>query len=393
MKRYVLMFTMFLVMVSPIWGNSGENTISWGVLIDLSGPTSVWGKIQAQGQLDAVQWINEQGGIRGKKLKLIVIDDKYKVHDGVMGFKRLTEGEGVVGIYIQSTGTTLNLAEKINKLALPTFGASFTAKLQDPAKTPYNFFVGPSYADQARVALKWIADTWQDTTRRPKVVFLYPDNTYGRDILDVAKDYAKKLNIMVGADQVVDWPTLDATTQLHNMKKDAPDFAYLTSTTQQAATVLKDAKRLGVTTKFVCNIRSFDESILKLAGAAAEGVYGVQPFAPFGSEVSGMRMVKASCKSPDFENATYVEGWVNILVIAEGLRIAAEKGTVTPASVKAALETIRDFDPGGLAPPITFTPDDHRASTKARIFKVENGTFKPVTEFIDVGRDREYVGQ
>ena len=94
------------------WGagpTGAAEAIKWGVLIDLSGPTSDWGKNQIKGQLDAMRWVNEHGGINGKELKLIVIDDGYKVPRGVAGYNRLVDSEKVIGLYIQSTGTTLTL--------------------------------------------------------------------------------------------------------------------------------------------------------------------------------------------------------------------------------------------------------------------------------------------
>ncbi len=165
--------------------------IKWGVLIDLSGPTSDWGKNQVKGQLDAMRWVNENGGINGKELKLIVIDDGYDTAKGVAGYNRLVDSEKVMGLYIQSTGTTITLAKKIVADGVATIAASFTSKFQNPAKTPFSFFVSPSYGTMGRIALKWIKDNWKDKSRNPKICYLYPDNTYGRDILDVCKDYAK----------------------------------------------------------------------------------------------------------------------------------------------------------------------------------------------------------
>ena len=49
--------------------SAAEGEIKWGVLIDLSGPTSDWGKNQAKGQLDAMRFVNEHGGINGKDLQ------------------------------------------------------------------------------------------------------------------------------------------------------------------------------------------------------------------------------------------------------------------------------------------------------------------------------------
>jgi branched-chain amino acid transport system substrate-binding protein len=370
--------------------------IKWGVLIDLSGPTSDWGKNQVKGQLDAMRWVNEHGGINGKDLKLIVIDDSYDTSKGVAGYNRLIDSEKVLGIYIQSTGTTITLAKKIVADGVATIAASFTSKFQDPAKTPFSFFVSPSYGTMGRIALKWVRDTWKDKSRNPKICYLYPDNSYGRDILDVCKDYAKKIGVDVGADQVINWPTKDATVQLTNMKRDDPDYAYITSTAMNGAVILKNAKALGLRTKFISNIRNFEEALITLSGGAAEGSYGVHPIAPYGAPVPGMKKIlEAHEKWHPGEEGTnvYVEGWVNILSVSEALKAADKAGDLTPAGIRKAFETFKDFDTGGLAPPLTFTSTDHRASMAAKIYQIQNGKMVDVSGWIALPKDMEYFGK
>ncbi|HMK36676.1 MAG TPA: ABC transporter substrate-binding protein [Desulfomonilaceae bacterium] len=370
--------------------------VKWGVLIDLSGPTSDWGKTQTKGQLDAARWINENGGINGKKLELVVIDDAYNVPKGVAGYNRLIESEKVLGVYIQSTGTTLTLAKKIAEDKITTFGASFTSKFQDPSKFPYSFFVGPSYGTMGRVALKWIKDNWKDTSRKPKICYLYPDNQYGRDILDACNLYAKTLGIEVVTDQVVNWPTKDATVQLTNMKRTDPDFAYLTSTAMNGAVILKNAKALGLRTKFISNIRNFEETLITLSGGAAEGSYGVDPFAPYGADVPGMKKV-VECHEKwhagEVGTNVYVEGWVNILVAAEALRMADKAGKLVPEGIREALEQFKNFDTGGLAPPLTYTSTDHQGSMAAKVYEVKGGKMVDVSGWIDLPREQEYFGK
>src|SRR6056300_451200 len=118
MKKWTLVIACLAIAMTlsfgPLPNHAGAaDVIKWGVLIDLSGPTSDWGKNQVKGQLDAMRWVNENGGINGKELKLIGIDDGYKVPRGVAGYNRLVGSEKVLGLYIQSTGTTMTLAKKI----------------------------------------------------------------------------------------------------------------------------------------------------------------------------------------------------------------------------------------------------------------------------------------
>jgi len=392
----IAVLAMFFCMGVLVTNAVSADTIKWGVLIDLSGPTSDWGKNQVKGQLDAARWVNENGGINGKKLELIVIDDGYKVPRGVAGYNRLVDSEKVLGLYIQSTGTTMTLIKKIVKDGVVTIAASFTSKFQNPAKTPFSFFVSPSYGTMGRIAVKWIKDSWKDKSRNPKLCFLYPDNKYGRDILNVCKDYAKKIGVDVGPDQIINWPTKDATPQLMNMKRYNPDYAYITSTAMNGAVILKNAKALGIKTKFISNIRNFEETLIKLSGGAANGTYGVHPIAPYGAEVPGMKKVVESNEKwhkGEMGTNVYVEGWVNILAVTNALRMADKAGKLTPVGIREAFEQFRGFDTGGLAPPLTFTKTDHRASMAAKIYEVKNDKIEAITTWIDLPRDKTYFGK
>ncbi len=392
----IAVLAMFFCMGVLVTNAAAADKIKWGVLIDLSGPTSDWGKNQVKGQLDAARWVNENGGINGKKLELIVIDDGYKVPRGVAGYKRLVDSEKVLGLYIQSTGTTMTLIKKIVKDGVVTIAASFTSKFQNPAKTPFSFFVSPSYGTMGRIAIKWIRDSWKDKSRNPKLCFLYPDNKYGRDILNVCKDYAKKIGVDVGPDQIINWPTKDATPQLMNMKRYNPDYAYITSTAMNGAVILKNAKALDIKTKFISNIRNFEETLIKLSGGAANGTYGVHPIAPYGAQVPGMKKVVESHEKwhkGEVGTNVYVEGWVNILAVTHALRMADKTGKLTPVGIREAFEQFKGFDTGGLAPPLTFTKTDHRASMAAKIYEVKNDKIEAITTWIDLPRDKTYFGK
>jgi branched-chain amino acid transport system substrate-binding protein len=401
MKKWIIRLTISVFVLAMVFGVAADSAraaevIKWGVLIDLSGPTSDWGKNQVKGQLDAMRWVNEHGGINGKELKLIVIDDSYDTAKGVAGYNRLVDSEKVLGLYIQSTGTTMTLAKKIVADGVATIAASFIGVFQDPAKYPFSFYVSPSYNDMARIALKWARTTWKDASRDPKLCYLYPDNTYGRAILETSNKYAKEIGVQIGPDQVINWPTKDATVQLTNMTRYDPDFAYITSTAMNGAVILKNAKALGLKTKFISNIRNFEETLIELSGGAAEGTYGVHPIAPYGAPVPGMKKVVESHEKwhpGDKGTNVYVEGWVNILCVAEALKTADKAGNLTPSGIRDAFERFRNFETGGLAPPLTFTNTDHRASMAAKIYEIKGGKMVDVSGWIELPREMEYFGK
>jgi branched-chain amino acid transport system substrate-binding protein len=130
---------------------------------------------------------------------------------------------------------------------------------------------------------------------------------------------------------------------------------------------LKDAAKLGLKTKFMINVWGFDENLPKLVGPAAEGrAFGMLPVAPFGVDVPGMTEPLKMAGDKKY-TLHYIKSWVSVAVMFEGMKRAKKAGKLNGPGLKAALETIKDFETGGLASPITFTPKDHRPTTKAAI--------------------------
>lgn len=86
----------------------------------------------------------------------------------------------------------------------------------------------------------------------------------------------------------------------------------------------------------------------------------------------------------------YVEGWMNLLVPVKACKKADEAGQLNTSGLISVLESFRDFDLGGLVPPLSYFPDDRRASTASKIYCIEKGAFVPVTGLLDIGRDPAY---
>ena len=207
-------------------------------------------------------------------------------------------------------------------------------------------------------------DDWGKKSGNPKLAFFYGDNAYGKSPIEAGRRYAKEIGIDVVDEEILPGTFQDATSQLLNMKKKGADYAYVNVTTTGVSTVLKDAKKLGITTKFGSNPYGFSEMLPDVAGDAAEGVTGVMPHVPFGEDVPGMKAIVDFHKAhhaDDQHNAIYVRGWTYALVWSEALKRADARGALNGPGVKAAMEELKDFDVGGLTNPITYTAADHRA--------------------------------
>lgn len=368
--------------------------IKVGGIFDLTGITSDVGKPYAQGVRDLVALTNASGGINGKKLKLIDVDYGYKIPEAVSAYKRMVGDEKVILINGWGTGDTLALKDFVNKDKVPYFSGSFAGDLTDPAKTPYNFFVAPSYSDQIRAWLSWVKEDWKDKSRNPKVAFFYGDNAYGKAPMEAGRRFAKENGIDVVDEEILPGNFQDATSQLLNMKQKGADYAYINVTTTGVSLVLKGAKALGLATKFGSNPYGFSEQLPLVAKETAEGVTGVVPHMPYGENVPGMKTLLDYHKAnhpTDTHDALYVRGWASATVWIEALKRADKAGKLTGEGVRAAVETLNNFDLGGLASPVTWTATDHRPATKTAIYQVQGGKLVKIKEY-DMPRRPDWLG-
>jgi branched-chain amino acid transport system substrate-binding protein len=372
----LMVLTFGLLLTTTGWA---VEPIKVGGIFDMSGGTADVGKDYAIGAIEAEKYINANGGVNGKPIKLIPNDYAYQIPQATSLYKGYKD-EGIFVIQGWGTGDTNALKELTNRDKIVYISASYDGGLTDPSKTPYNFFVGTDYNTSIALAMQFAKDQGGK-----KVVFIYPDHPYGKNPIPAGKEAAKKLGLEIGPDENVPLNAKDATSQLLSMKKYNPDWAWIGGTTASAAVIIKDAAKLGLPTKFVVNVWGVNENTLKLAGDAAnDRVFGMAPFATFGENVPGMApLVEQHKKSHpgDTHIVPFVQGWTAMMVMWEGLKIADKKGQLNSAGLKAALETIKDFDTKGLtAAPITFTPTDHRPNTKLYIYGVSGGKLVKVKE-------------
>ncbi|MBI5523404.1 MAG: ABC transporter substrate-binding protein [Desulfarculus sp.] len=362
--------------------------IKVGGIYDITGPTSDVGKDYGTGAVAAEKYINGKGGIDGDTIKLIPNDYAYKIPEAVNLYKKYLSVDKVFVIQGWGTGDTNALKPLVNKDKVVFLSASYDGTLTDPKENPYNFFIGTDYSTSIRAAIKFAKDQGAK-----KFVFIYPDHPYGKNPIPAGMEYAKEVGLEIGPDQIVDLKAIDATSQLLAMKNFDPEFAWIGGTTASAAVIIKDAAKLGLRTKFVINCWGFDENLAKLAGEAAEGrAFGMVPVAPFGADVPGMKDVVASAGGQSY-TVHYVKSWVSNLVMAEGLKRAKKAGKLDAPGLKAALETIKDFDTGGLTAPITFTPTDHRPNTTLTIYTVGKGGSMQKIQEVTMPRDPKQAGK
>jgi branched-chain amino acid transport system substrate-binding protein len=262
-----------------------QDSLKVGALVPFTGRWGDSGRECARGLLDAAKWINLRGGIFGKKMDLILVDDPRQPAEFIAAFRKLNEADRVLLLYLHSSETGLALMPHINLHRLPTLTSSFPVHLEDTSKTPYIFSTTPTPLDLARIAMKFISERPDLKMKKPRVLFISFSDLTGKYFLDEARAYAKKLDLELGPDIFI--PDLSSLKPLSlilaPLKSFQPDFVFLNMTSQESFAFLQEVRGLDLKTRWICSMRAFDETL-----SSFDGVFGVQPIAPFGEEVPGM---------------------------------------------------------------------------------------------------------
>jgi len=402
-KLLILLIILLLAACQPAASDTGAETggeepastevmedmtpIKVGAIHDLTGATSDVGTPYADGLRDYVTWRNENGGVEGHPIELVSADYGYKVDVAEQLYTQYVQ-EGVVAFQGWGTGDTEALRTKIAADKIPFMSASYSANLLNMEEAPYNFLVGTSYSDQAIIAVQWAMDDWaaKGNSDKPKVAVAHHDSPFGQSPVPDAQAFAEA-NGVEFMSLAMPGGVTDYVAELAQIQQFGANYIIIQNVSTPASVLAKDAKSQGIDAQIVCLNWCADELFISLAGDAAEGIVGALPFTPPTVPVDGHadpgKWLEDHGSSLDEKGLHYVQGWWTMAVMAEGIETVIKEGKeVTGENMKAALESLTNFDTGGVTAPVSFSPTSHKGTNSLRLFKVEGGKWAQVSDYI-----------
>ncbi len=392
-KVFVLLLS--VVLMAGFSANTEAASIKVGSLNDMTGATSDVGKDYALGIAEAIHYVNDNGGVNGKKIKLYQFDYGYRVPEALTKYK-LFKRLKVVAVLGWGTGDTEALSPTVTKDKMPYVSASYSGHLTDPKKTPYNLFFATDYSTNARAAITaWFDKKWPQHPdygkHKPRFVASYMfASPYCSAPIKAIKDQATILGFDIGPDQNVSLFAIDTKSQVLAMKDYKADLVWHGNTTMSVAATVRDAYALGLGADHIVNNWGFDENLPRLAGKASEGVMGAAVSAFFGEDVPLMDKVVEYAKKynpgipAEKRLIRTIQGWGDVMILWEALKRADAAGDLSGESIlKNGFETMKNFDIGLGAPPVTYTATDHRVAGKVPIYEIKDGKFQ-IVEKVDL---------
>jgi branched-chain amino acid transport system substrate-binding protein len=244
-----------------------DTEIKIGQTMPYSGPLSAFGEI---GRTDAAYFrmINEQGGVNGRKINLISVDDAYSPPKTVEQTRRLVEQEQVAFLF-NALGTPPNTAirQYLNDNKVPQlFVATGAAKWDDPRHFPWTIGFQPNYRTEARIYAKHILATKSDA----KIAVLYQNDDFGKDYLIGLKDGlgADRLGMIVKeASYEVSEPIVDS--QVATLQGSGADVFLIAASPKFAAQAIRKSFDIDWSAvRYLSNVSLSIVSVLKPAGLA-----------------------------------------------------------------------------------------------------------------------------
>jgi ABC-type branched-subunit amino acid transport system substrate-binding protein len=332
-----------------------------GQIAPLSGVLASTGKQMVVGGDIYFKHVNATGGVHGQKIKVLVVDDAYKVDETVRLTREMLDKKEVLALY--GFAGTANVTKLLQDEILEQGGAAMVAPYTggESLRSPFNpwiFHVRAGYADEAEHMVQQLT-----TLGMNRIAVMYQDDGFGKAGLAGVEAALTRRNMKLAASAGYERNTDKVEAAAKTIKAADPQAIIMVSVNRPTAAFAKQYREMGGGAQLL-NISVVDPAeIVKLAGlknAHGLGVSQVVPY-PFMANIPVVREYQELLKkyAPDEKiNYTSFEQFLGAKVLVEGLRRAGPKPT--RAKVLKALEGMERFDLGGWS--VGYSPTQRAGS-------------------------------
>jgi branched-chain amino acid transport system substrate-binding protein len=373
LRRRELVVASAAALAAPRLAFAQAEDIVIGGSIPMTGVFAFAGVGINAGITDYVKIVNDGGGIRGRKVRYVPEDTAYKVDVSVAAFKKITSQNKVNLYYGDSTGFSKTINPELDRNGnILMAGASFATELNDPKKYPNQFIVGPDYTEMFGILLRHVAKEKPGA----KVAFVYSDSEFGRDPIDEGEALCKQLGLQLVTKIMTPPGSVDVSTEVIKLRRAAPDYTifhgYILAPIPE---FIQQGRQQGMSSKWMGTFWTMDSSTVMRMGEAADGFMGVMPYRYYYDTSARAPMLdRIRAMRPEYQSTAYMQGFLTAMLFLESAKRTLEAGKpMNGPNLKAALNSIRDFDTGGIVGvPVTVKGNSipvgriYRADAKAQ---------------------------
>jgi branched-chain amino acid transport system substrate-binding protein len=348
-----------------------EKEIKLGSCSALDGPARFLGIQTVLGATAYLHYVNDQGGVHGRKVQLMAFDDGYDPAKAEACFSRLKKENVFAAGFFVGTPTAAKYVPLSQEQKLPVVGLFTGAQLLYEPLKHYIVNVRASYYDETR---EQVDNLWKINLH--KVGVIYQDDAFGKAVLDGVKLALDKHHATPAALGTFPRNTVAVQAGLSAVRAANPDAVVVVGPYGPVAEILKEAHSTGWHPLFLTVSFVGTEALIKEAGHDADGMVITQVVPPYDRlDLPSVKLYRESIEKyfpgsqPSFVS---LEGFADAMVVVEGLKRAG--ADVTREKFIEGIESIHSLDIGlGPALKLSYGPEDHKGFDKVYATVVEGG--------------------
>lgn len=353
-----------------------------GTWAPLTGPASNLSTIAKA--MDAYfQYINEEeGGIHGRRLRLIIKDDGYDPERTPAVVEELVDGDRVFAI-LGGNGTANCLAVKdyITLKFIPWVNPGSGARVWTSPMNAYVFSTFPSYVTEARILAKYAAENLE----AEKYGLFYQDDSFGREGQEGVRIGLRGTDKEVALSEAYTVGTSDLSAVAQRFKDEGVDLIFVWTIAEGAAALVKAIDGIeDYSPQIVASQILSDPIMFQLAGPSWEGAIVASSVPEPTADEPGVAKAREIIDryGNGIQFGTYAMwGLSRAEVLVEGMRRAGPE--LTRLALLQALESITDWSDNFVGHPITFTSEEHQGLNAVHLSKAEDGTLVHLSDWIE----------
>ena len=385
MKSAFLTFTVLAVLAVPVaqaqTQGVSKTEIVIGTIQDLSGPIAAFGKQSRNGMQLRVDEINEQGGINGRKVKLLVEDAGYDPKRAVLAAQKLVNQDKIF-LMAGHIGTAHNNAAmpvQFEKNVINFLPITAAREMYEPFhKLKYSF--AATYFDQIRTALPSLIKE----KGAKKVCTMYQDDEFGLEVMRGAEAALKAMNMELVEKTSYKRGATDFSSQVARMKAGGCDLVVLGTIIRETIGAIGESRKTGFNPLFLGTSASYTDLIHKLGGKPMDGLFSTMSAQhPYLDEASQPLRFWANKYKTKFSEDPTVFSVYGYQIIDTFARAASKAGAnlSTESFIKAMDSLTIEPDMFG-SPTVSYSSTKRLGNDLSRISQIVDGRWKVVSEYI-----------
>ncbi len=329
-----------------------------GQSLPLSGPLSELGSEYRDGALAYFKWVNGKGGVHGRLIELVTLDDGYVAERTKENAKKLLDEENVFAFFgMFGSANYAALLPLINERAVPSV-APYTGSDELRAQaSPTTFWLRASYGDETEKIVDQLT-----TIGIRRIAAFYQDDAFGKAVLAGVEAALAKRGLTVLATGAYDKTKNDVAAAVKAIGASDPQAVVMISTYKPTAAFVRQMRLAGKMPQFFALSVVGVKALYSELGSEVAGI-AISQVLPFPENATApvvreMRQLPAALLPPAGITYTTLEGFIAAKIMVEALRRAGPQ--LTRGRLTSALESMRDFDVGGF--PVRYGPDNRLGS-------------------------------